>query len=81
MKILIGSVILAIKINSSINSVEETNSFLSTFHDLPLSWRSKNYAFEFIDCINYILNRDLFEEIRRSSFQCIIIRASFCHLL
>jgi hypothetical protein len=60
---LIDSVILAVKMNNSLLSVQEINEHLAKYVRIPESWRSKNYAFEFLDHINGVIQHDMMNEI------------------
>ena len=75
-KILIDNVILAVKLNISINSIQEINHHMAKYITIPESWRSKNYAFEFIECINHVIHQQLLKEIINSNFHCLIIDES-----
>ena len=51
-KVLIDSVLLAIKMNISMLSVQKINEHMAKYVRMPNGWRGKNYAFEFIEIIN-----------------------------
>lgn len=72
-KILIDNVILAIKMNASMNSIQEINNHLAKYVEIPENWRSKNYAYEFVECINHIIHQEIFNEIRKAQFHCLIV--------
>nr|XP_033818665.1 E3 SUMO-protein ligase KIAA1586-like [Geotrypetes seraphini] len=74
--ILIDNILLAVKLNLSMLSVQEFHNHMAKYVKIPDSWRSKNYAFEFLDCINAIVKRETFTEIRRSPFHTLIIDES-----
>ena len=57
-KVLIDSVLLAIKMNNSLNSVQDINDHMAKYTNIPNSWRGKNYAFEFTEIINGIVEKD-----------------------
>lgn len=75
-KILIDNVILAIKINTSMSSVLEIHEHMEKYIYIPKNWRSKNYAFEFVECINFVIQKQFLEELRESSFHCLIVDES-----
>ena len=75
-KALIDNVLLAIKMNNSLNSVLDINDHLSKYINLPDSWRSKNYAFEFLDIINDIILRDQIENISSADFHTLAVDES-----
>jgi hypothetical protein len=45
------NVILAIKINTSMLSIQDIHDRWAKFSTITESWCSKNYAFEFVECI------------------------------
>jgi len=75
-KILIGNVLLAIKLNTSMLAVQEIHDYVENFVKIPASWRSKNYAFEFTECINGVIKNQILSEIRESPFHTLIIDES-----
>lgn len=72
-KVLIDSVLLAVKMNNSLHSVQHINEHMEKYVQLPDSWRSKNYAFEFLETINYIVQKDMFEEIASADFHTLTV--------
>jgi hypothetical protein len=56
-KVLIDNVFLAIKINAAMLSIRDIHDHLA-----PLSWHSKNYTFEFLNCINSVIENQLLHE-------------------
>uniref|UniRef100_H3A158 Uncharacterized protein n=1 Tax=Latimeria chalumnae TaxID=7897 RepID=H3A158_LATCH len=46
-KILIDDVLLAVRVNKSMLSVQEIHDYMAKYMSIPESWRRKNYAFEF----------------------------------
>jgi hypothetical protein len=75
-KILIDNVILAISMNSSMLSVQEIHDHLAKYVKIPESWRSKNYAFEFVECIDAVVREAIMGEIRDSQFHTLIVDES-----
>lgn len=76
-KILIDNVILAIKINASMNSIENINKHMSKYiPSIPENWRGKNYAFEFVECISSMIQNIHLNEIRVANYHCLIIDES-----
>ena len=55
-KILIDNTLLAIKMNVSMLSVQQIHDHMAKYVSIPEGWRSKNYAFEFVNSINEIRN-------------------------
>jgi hypothetical protein len=50
--VLIYNVILAIKLMFSVQNIHD---HLAKYTTIPESWRSKNHAFEFAECINSVI--------------------------
>ena len=75
-KVLIDDVILAVKINVSMHSIQEINSHLAKYVKIPERWHSKNYAFEFVECISVIFQRKVMDELRKSAFHTLIVDKS-----
>lgn len=75
-KVLIDNVLLAIKINASMCSVQDIHNHVSKYTDIPESWRSKNYGFEFVECINAVIKKEYFDEFRKSRFHTLIVDES-----
>lgn len=71
-KVLIDNVLLAIKLNASMLSVQEIHSHIAKYVQLPDSWRSKNYAFEFLESINVVVKDKIFAEINGAPFHSLI---------
>jgi hypothetical protein len=65
-KVLIGNVILAMKINASILSVQDIHDHLAKYTTIPESWHSKNHAFEFLKCINFATEKQILDEMHKS---------------
>ncbi|CAM2113897.1 unnamed protein product [Caretta caretta] len=75
-KVLIDNVLLAIKMNSSVLSVQDINDHMEKYMRIPVSWRSKNYAFEFLEIINCIVQNDLMHEIASVMFHTLAVDES-----
>ena len=75
-KVLIDNVILTIKLNASILSVSSIHEHVAKYVEIPENWRSKNYAFEFVGCISFVLKTELMTELRNSAFHTLIIDES-----
>jgi hypothetical protein len=52
-KAVTDNVILAIKINASILSVQDIHDHLAKYTTIPESWHSNNYAFEFVGALTH----------------------------
>ncbi|CAF91361.1 unnamed protein product [Tetraodon nigroviridis] len=50
-KVLIDDILLAINMNVSMLSVQQIHDHMAKYVSIPESWRSKNYAFEFVNFI------------------------------
>ena len=57
-KVLIDNILLAIKMNASMLSVQQIHDHMAKYVSIPESWRSKNYAFEFVNSINEIVQNE-----------------------
>ncbi|KAK0041995.1 E3 SUMO-protein ligase [Biomphalaria pfeifferi] len=75
-KILIDNVLLAIKINSSMLSVQDIHDNVGKYVKIPESWRSKNYAFEFSECVNSVVKTEMFTEIKNAAYHTLIVDES-----
>jgi hypothetical protein len=75
-KVLIDNVLLAVKINSSMLSVQDIHDHVAKYVKIPESWRSKNYAFEFINCINSTIKTGILKEIKQSAYHTLIVDES-----
>lgn len=71
-KTLIDNVLLAIKINASMLSVQDIHNHMAKYLDLPDSWRSKNYAFEFVESINAVVQSEIMNSVREARFHTLI---------
>jgi len=56
-------VLLAVNMNVSILSVQDIHDHTGKYVSIPKSWRSKNYGFEFVECINACSSGLLFVSI------------------
>ncbi|XP_069068967.1 E3 SUMO-protein ligase KIAA1586-like [Pleurodeles waltl] len=75
-KILINNVLLAVKMNTSMLSVQDIHDHVALYVKIPDSWRSKNYAFEFLEAINSVIRSDLMAELRSARYHTLIIDES-----
>jgi hypothetical protein len=75
-KVLIYNVILAIKINASMLSVQEIHNNLVKKTIIPVGWRSKNCAFEFVEYINFVIDKEILDELRKFRFYTLIVDES-----
>nr|XP_006115242.1 uncharacterized protein LOC102444032 isoform X1 [Pelodiscus sinensis] len=75
-KILIDNVLLAIHMNGSMNCVQSINDHMAKYLPLPASWRSKNYAFKFLESINSVVHAEIMSQLRLSSYHTLIIDES-----
>ena len=70
------NVLLAIKMNASLLSVQIIHHHIGKFVSPLDSWRSKNYTFEFVTAINEVVADDIFTELRASLFRTFIVDES-----
>jgi hypothetical protein len=76
LKVLIENVVLAMKIDASKLSVQDIHDYLAKYSTIPKSWRSKNYAFEFVECINSVIEKQLLDEVHKFQFHMMIVDES-----
>ena len=62
--------------NNSMLSVQEINEHMKKYVHLPDSWRSKKYAFEFLENINSIVQNDMTNEIASADFHTLKVDES-----
>ncbi|XP_078504219.1 uncharacterized protein LOC144762807 [Lissotriton helveticus] len=75
-KILINNVLLTVKMNTSMLSVQDIHDHLALYVKIPDSWRSKNYAFEFLQAINGVIHCEAMAELRNTLYHTLIIDES-----
>ena len=75
-KVLIDNVVLAIKMNASMLSVQDIHDHVAKYVTILENWRSKNYAFEFVECIDFVVKSQFMSELRQSAFHTLIIDES-----
>ncbi|XP_069089751.1 uncharacterized protein [Pleurodeles waltl] len=75
-KILINDVLLAVKMNTSMLSVQDIPDHVALYVKIPDSWRNKNYAFEFLEAINSVIRSDFMAELRSARYHTSIIDES-----
>ena len=75
-KVLIDSVLLAIKMNISMLSVQKINEHKAKYVSIPNSWRSKNYAFEFIEIINVMVQDNVMADISLATYYTLTVDES-----
>ena len=68
-KVIIDSVLLAIKMNISMLSVQKINQHMAKYVSIPNSWRNKNYAFEFIEIINGMVQDNFIGQLIQMSIE------------
>jgi hypothetical protein len=72
-KVLIDNVLFAISMHSSMLCVQNIHQHMAKYVILPESWRSKNYAFEFVECIMDVVSQNVMNEIRNASYHTLIV--------
>ena len=58
--------------NASMLSVQDIHEHVAKYVKIPENWRSINYAFEFVECISFVLKTKLITELRKSTFHTLI---------
>ena len=56
--------------------MQDINNHMTKYVRIPKNWRSKNYAFEFLESINVVINQEIMEEIASSNFHTLTIDES-----
>ena len=56
-------VIIAIKLNASMFSVQDIHEHAAKYIKIPQCWCSKNYEFKFVECISLVLKTQLMTEL------------------
>ncbi|KAM3593003.1 uncharacterized protein V6R79_003550 [Siganus canaliculatus] len=75
-KVLIDNILLAIKMNASMLSVQQIHDHMAKYVSIPESWRSKNYAFEFVNSINEIVQNETMCSIKNAPWHTLIVDES-----
>ena len=57
-------------------SAQSIHEHVAKYVEIPENWRSKNYAFEFVECISFVLKLELMTELRNSAFHTLVIDES-----
>ena len=74
--ILIDNVLLALKMNNSLLSVQDINNHMAEYVRIPENWQSKNYAFEFFESINVVISQETMKEIASANFHTLTVDES-----
>ena len=72
-KTLIDSVLLSVKLTSSILSCQVINDHMSKYTKLPRLWRSKNYSFEFLKSIDSVAREEVMQSTRQATCYNLIV--------
>lgn len=75
-KVLIDNILLAIKMNASMLSVQQIHDHMAKYASIPESWRSKNYAFEFVNSINEIVQNETMCNVKNAPWHTLIVDES-----
>ena len=75
-RIPMDNVLLDIKMNALMMSVQTIHDHITKFVSLLDSWRNKNYTFELVAAINQVVADDIFIELRASLFHAPIVDES-----
>ena len=57
-------------------SVQLIHNHMGKYVSIPDSWRSKNYAFEFVEAINEVVVQNILKELRAASIHTLIVDES-----
>ena len=74
--LLIDNVLLAVKMNNSLLSVQYINNHMVKYVRIPESWRSKNYSFEFLESIDVVIRQEIIDEIASADFHTLTVDES-----
>lgn len=75
-KVLIDNILLAINMNASMLSVQQIHDHMAKYVSIPESWRSKNYAFEFVNSINQIVQNETMCKVKNAPWHTLIVDES-----
>jgi hypothetical protein len=75
-KVLIDCVLLAVRMNISMLSVQDITDHVAKYVTIPDSWRSKNYAFEFLEIINISVQDNLMADVASAAYHTLTIDES-----
>ena len=75
-KIVIDNILLAIKMNASMLSVQEIHDHMAKYASIPEGWRNKNYAFEFVNSINEIVQNETICNVKNAPWHTLIVDES-----
>lgn len=75
-KILIDNILLAIKMNASVLSVQHIHDHMAKYVSMPESWRGKNYAFEFVNSVNEIVQNEMMCNVKNVPWHILIVDES-----
>ena len=62
--------------NISLLSVQDINDHMAKYVRIPESWRSKNYAFEFLESTNVVISQEIMKEIASADFHTLTVDES-----
>ena len=74
--ILIDNVLLAVKMNNSMLPVQHINDHMAKYVHVLKNWRSKNYAYEFLECIDFVIKKEVMKEIAFANFHTLTVDES-----
>lgn len=75
-KVLISDVLLAIDMDASMNSVQLIHKHMEKYTTVLDSWRGKNYAFVFVDCLAQVTTKHVVTAIQEAPFHTLIVDES-----
>ena len=70
------NVLLATKINKSMLSVQHIHDHKEKCVSIPQSWPNKNCAFEFVDSINTVIQKEVIRDLRNASCHTLVVDKS-----
>lgn len=62
--------------NASMLAVQDIHNHLAKYITLPDSWRSKNHAFGFVECIDFVVKNEMTSDLHGAKFHSLIVNES-----
>jgi len=62
--------------NVSILSAQDIHDHIGKYVSIPESWHSKNYGFEFVKCINAVVQKEVMRDLSNASYHTLIANES-----
>lgn len=69
---MINNVLLAISMNVPMLSGQDIRDHIAKYISILKSWHSKKYAFEFVECVNEVVQREIISDQCNISYHILI---------